>query len=118
MFCYENILVYPVHQSDLKFENRMDLLMITDANKSHYVYSKDCNKFMCNKTKCQNKKHFCKYWLQYFSGEKVLIEHKEICLEINGKETIKLRSGAIKFKTHFKQLAVQVSATGLEPRTT
>ena len=31
MFCYENNLVYPVQISDEKFENGMDLLMITDA---------------------------------------------------------------------------------------
>ena len=34
MFCYENNLVYPVHITDEKLENYMDLLMITDENKS------------------------------------------------------------------------------------
>ena len=28
------------------------------------------------------------------------------CLEIKGKETVKLRSGSIKFKKYFKQLAL------------
>ena len=36
----------------------------------------------------------------------MLIEHKENCLIINGKQTVKLRSGSIKFKTNFKQLAL------------
>ena len=35
-----------------------------------------------------------------------MIEHKKTCLEINSKQTVKLRSGSIKFKNHFKQLAV------------
>ena len=35
-----------------------------------------------------------------------MIIHKEICLKINGKQSGKSRSGLIKFKTHFKQLAV------------
>ena len=61
---------------------------------------------MCNKTKNWNKKQFCKSCLQLFSSERVLIEHKEACLKINGKQTIKLRSGSIKFKNQFKQLAV------------
>ena len=56
LFCYENKLTYPVHISDQKFENCMDLLMISDENKSHYVYIKDFNRFMRNKTKCKNKK--------------------------------------------------------------
>ena len=59
MFCYENNLVFPVHISAEKLENYMGLLMITDENKSYYVYIKDFNRFMCNKTKDKNKKRFC-----------------------------------------------------------
>ena len=29
--------------------------------------------------------------------EKVLVEHKEVCLKINGNPNVKLRSGLIKF---------------------
>ena len=29
----------------------MDLLLISNENKSHYVYIKDFNRFMCNKNK-------------------------------------------------------------------
>ena len=57
---------------------------------------------MCNKSKNKNKKHFCKC----FSSEKVLIEHKENCLIINGKQNIKLKSGSISFKNYIKQLFV------------
>ena len=81
----------------------MDLLLTDHENKSYYVYIKDFNKFMFNKTKHKNKKHFCRYCLQCFSSERVLVEHKETCLKINGKQTLKLRSGSIKFKIHFKQ---------------
>ena len=77
VFCCENNLVYPVQISDAKFKNCMDLLTITDKSKSHYVCIKDFNRFMCNKTKCKTKKHFCKYCLQCFSIERVLIEHRE-----------------------------------------
>ena len=56
----------------------MDLWLITDESKSHYVYIKDFIRFMCNKTKNKNKKYLCKYCLQYFRSEKVLIEHKKI----------------------------------------
>ena len=58
VFCYENNLVYPVHISDGKFENCIDLLMITDDNELHCVYIKDFNRFMCNKTKNKNKNTF------------------------------------------------------------
>ena len=50
-FCYENKLTYPVHISDQKLKNSMDLLIISDKIKSHDVYIKDFNKFMLAKQK-------------------------------------------------------------------
>ena len=41
-----------------------------------------------------------------FSSEMILIENKEICLEINGKQSEELKSGSIKFKNYFNQIAV------------
>ena len=58
VFCYENDLTYPVYISDQKLKGVLDLLLIADKNKSHYVYIKDFNRFMCNKTKNKNKKTF------------------------------------------------------------
>ena len=84
----------------------MDLLLISDENKSHLVYIKDFNRFMCNKTKNKDKKYFCKCCLQAFSSENILIKHKENCLIINGKQSVKLKSGSISFKNYFKQLPV------------
>ena len=54
VFCYENGLTYPVYISDQKFEGCMDLLLTSDENKSHYVYTKDFNRFIYNKRKSKN----------------------------------------------------------------
>ena len=81
-------------------------LLITDKNKSNYVYIKDFNRFIFNNTKNKNKKHFSRYLLQCSSSEKVLPEHENVCLKINGKQSVKLRSGSIKFQNCFKQIAV------------
>ena len=35
-----------------------------------------------------------------------MIEHKENCLIINGKQIVKLKSGSISFKNYFKQLHI------------
>ena len=51
MFSYENGLTYPVHITNEKFEICMDLLKITDENKSHYIYIKSFNRFKCNNAK-------------------------------------------------------------------
>ena len=72
-----------------KFEKCMDLLLITDENKSYYVFIKNFNRFMCNQTKSENRKQFCRYCLQRFSSDEILQEH--------GKESEKLKRSLIKF---------------------
>ena len=64
------------------------------------------------KTKNKNKKYFCKCCLQCFSSEKVLIEHNENCLVINGKQSVKLKSGSISFRNYFKQLHLIIKEMG------
>ena len=56
VYRYENKLTFPVYISDQKLENTIDLLLVTNENKSHYVYIKNFNRFMFNKTKNKNKK--------------------------------------------------------------
>ena len=106
VFCYENKLTFPINISDQKFENLMDLLLMIDENKSHYVYIKDFDRFIFHKTKNKNKKWFCRSCLQCFSSESVLIKHKENCLSINGKQSVKLEKGIIEFENYFKQIPV------------
>ena len=103
-FCYENKVVYPVYLSDQIFSNSMDLLLISDKFKSHYVYIKDFDRYMFNKTKYKGKKYFCKNCLQCFSSKKILSEHKEDCLVINGKQSVELEGGFIIFKNYSKQI--------------
>ena len=107
LFDYENKVVYLVYSSDQEFSDSMDLLLISDKFKSHYVYVKDFDRFMFNKTKYKSKKYFCKNCLQSFSSETILSEYKEDiklrhCLVINGKQSVKL-SGAISFKNFLNQ---------------
>ena len=84
----------------------MDLLLLYEDDKSHYVYIKDFNTFMFHKTKNKNKKWFCKSCLQWFSNEKVMIKHKEDCLSINGVQSVDVEEGIIKFENYSKQLSV------------
>ena len=51
VFSYENGLVFPIYVSDQKFEDSIDLLLLIDDDKSHYVYIKDFDRFMFHKTK-------------------------------------------------------------------
>ena len=84
----------------------MDFLLLIDNDKPHYVYIKDFNRFMFHKTKNKNKKYFCKSCLQCFSSKNVLTKHKEVCLSINGAQSVRLEKGTIEFKNYFKQIPV------------
>ena len=84
----------------------MDLLLLIDDDKSHYVYMKDFDRFMFHKTKTKNKKWFCRSCLQCFSSGSMLIKHKGVCLSINGKQSVILEKGIIEFEIYFKQIPV------------
>ena len=108
MFCYENKLIFTINISDEKFESSMDLLLVIDENKSHYVYFKDFERFMFQKTKNKNKRYFCKSCLHCFSTTKILTEHKEVCLNINSAQSVKFEKGLIlnKYKFHLKFMLI------------
>ena len=84
----------------------MDLLFLIDENKSHYVHIKDFNRSIFPKTKNKNKKYFFKSCLQCFSCKNVLTKHKEVCLSINGAQSVRLEKGTIEFKNYFKKIPV------------
>ena len=50
----------------------MNLLLITEETKTHYVIINDFNKFMyINQTKHKERNKFCMYCLQCFSSEQI-----------------------------------------------
>ena len=102
VFAYENKLIFPIYVSDQSLKDSMDLLLLKNHNNSHYVYIKDFDRFLFHKTKNKNKKQFYRSCLQCFIRESVLIKHKENCLSINGKQSLKLKKGIIEFKKYFK----------------
>ena len=106
VFCYENKIVHPVYLSNQCFDDCLDFLLISNDFTSHYVYIKDFNRPMFNKTKNKNKKYFYKSCLQCFSSEKVLKEHKKDCFLINGGQNVKLEKGFIEFKNFNRQIPV------------
>ena len=61
---------------------------------------------MFHKTNNKNKKYFCKSWLECFSINIVLTEHKEVCLSISGVKSVRLEKGTIEFENLFKPIQV------------
>ena len=106
VFGYENEQFYPIHVSKHKNEKVLNLLLITQGEKQHYVLIKDFNKMMYNKTKHKERKHFCMYCLQCFSTDEILTKHKSNCMVINGKQAIRMpKEGSIvQFQNYHKQM--------------
>ena len=104
VFSYEDKIVCPVYVSKKKYDDYMNLLMIHEDDKSHYVYVKDFNRLMFNVNKHGEKKWFCMRCLQDFSSEIVLEKHKSDCLVVNGKQRVKLDSGYVEFKNYSNKM--------------
>ena len=92
-----------------KYNNQTNLLLITENDNKHYVLIKDFNSFMYNKTKHKERKHFCMHCLQGFSSERVLNNHKDNCIQVNGTQAVKTPdkdNNILKFNNFHKQLPV------------
>ena len=109
VFGYEEGQPFPIHISKEKFKDQMNLLLISEDEKRHYILIKDFNKFMYNQLKDKERKHFCMHCLQCVSPESILAKHTNDCLTINGKQAIKMPKkgdNILKFNNFHKQQPV------------
>ena len=109
VFGYENKQPYPIYVSKEKYEDHMELLLVTEKENKHYVLIKNFNRFMYNQTKHEHRKHFCMHCLQCFSSDRVLSNHKDICIQVNGTQAIKMPNkdnNILKFNNFHKQQPV------------
>ena len=106
VFGYEIEQFYPIHVSKHENEKVLNLLLITQGERQHYVFIKDFNKMMYNKTKHQHRKHFCMFCLQCFSTDEILAKHKSNCMIINGEQAIRMpkEGSTVQFQNYHKQM--------------
>ena len=109
VFGYENKQPYPIYVSKEKYEDCINLLLITEEKNKHYVLIEDFNRFMYNQTKHKESKHFCMHCLQCFSSERVLNDHKDNCITVNGTQAVKMpdkNNNTLKYNNFHKQQPV------------
>ena len=109
VFGYEDKQPYPVYISKEKYEDHIELLLVTKDENKHYVLIKDLNKFMYNQTKHKERKNFCMHCLQCFSSERVLNNHKDNCVQVNGTQAVKMPTkdnNTLNFNNFHKQQPV------------
>ena len=84
----------------------MNLLLITDEEKQHYVLFKRFNSLSVIIRNIMEPKSFCMHCLQAFSTKEVWAKHKENCLSINGKQGIQMpkKGSKVQFQDHHRQM--------------
>ena len=104
---YENKHFFPIYISTGGHEE-LNLLLLSEGEKQHYVRISNFIRLMRNHTKHNNKKHFCMHCVTGFISEEVLAKHKENCISINGRQGIQMpRKGSkVQFQDHHRQMPV------------
>ena len=104
----ENRETYPIRISEANFPDHIELLWIEEGEKSHYVLITNFNQFMTSYTRYHGRKYFCLRCLHCCSSARVLENHKQDCLLINGTQAIKMpeKGSKIYFQNHQKMLPV------------
>ena len=75
--------------------------------KSHIMCISKILRDLCFiKQRIKTKRTFVRVVLQCSSRKNVLTEHKEVCLSINGAQSVRLEKETIEFKNYFKQIPV------------
>ena len=83
-----------------------NFLLITEKDKSHYVFIKDVNRLMFSRTKTKTKNTITCLLYKNFTTEEILSNHKKQCLLINGCQAVNYESGRIKFTNYEKQVPI------------
>ena len=69
----------------------MNLLLITECEKKHYVLIEDFNSLVYHISgKFFSRKYFCMYCLQCYTTEDILNKHKIECIVIDRNQAIKM----------------------------
>ena len=98
--------IQSVYQKNIVKKKHVDLLLIGEEGKRHYVLIIDFSTFMYDHILHRGRKHVCPYCLQAFSTEEILKRHFKDCFKINGKQIIKMpkKGKQVKFKNFERKI--------------
>jgi len=75
--------VYPAYHTKEKKDVHVNLLIISEEDKFHYVWIKDLSRLIRGITRDHNKKYLCDRCFHYCSSQEKLMSHDEDCKELN-----------------------------------
>ena len=79
-----------IYVSKNTFKRHVDLLLIREEGKRHFVLIKKFKTLMHDHILHHGRKHFCRYCLKAFSAAEILKNHFNNIFKINGKQMIKM----------------------------
>ena len=80
-----------MYQKNVVKKKHVDLLLIGEEDKRHYVLIKDFNPFKYDYILHWGRKHFCHYCLQAFSAEEILNINMPKKLNTLNSKTLRLK---------------------------
>ena len=106
MFGYENKNRFPLYVSRKVTKTTLNLLLIWEKEKQHYVWIIDFNRFMFYQKTHQHRQHFYRYCLQCITSKEILNKHTSNCIVVNGKQAVQMpeKGNWVQFKNFNKQL--------------
>ena len=79
--------VYPVYITSFKERKHVNLILLTDDDKSHYAWIKDMSSLL-SQSGYNHAKHYCNYCLHGFLKQSTLDRHVEDCSKIGAQKVV------------------------------
>ena len=97
---------FPVSKKKVKLKWKTTFASLVFVKKINrlFLFMYQINEYISQNKKNKNKKYFCKSCLQCFGNKNALTEHKDVCVNINVAQSVKLEKRTIQFKNYFKQI--------------
>jgi hypothetical protein len=91
VFGYDRGNIYPIHLTKERFMRHVDLLVISNGQRSHYCWIKNFNRLLAYQNSDRNQYFYCCYCLHGFTKAKLLEKHKPYC-QIHGAQRMEMPS--------------------------
>ena len=106
VFGYEDAVIYPLRLTELHDRPHVNLLLLTDGEKRHYVLIKNLSRLITHRSGYKGASHPCVYCLHVFCRADLLADHIPHC-KPHGPQRVKMPSGddtTLFFKHEDRQL--------------
>ena len=92
VFGYEDAAVYPLRLTELRDRPHVNLLLLADGEKRHYVLIKNLSRLIAPRSGYKGASHPCVYCLHVFCRADLLADHTPHC-KPHGPQRVKMPSG-------------------------